>query len=226
MNNITQSLYEKKIQSTAQELINSGYKVSIEPSSSDLPFDLGSYRPNLIATRDNEGLIFEVKTTSNRLSIDRFQSIAEQIATHDGWRFLLITLDDTSESILPTTEQDLPSWEELKTRLSSLETLIQDSFLEPSILFLSSILEASLRKRAIDRDIPVWRLPEKNLLNHLFSSGEISISDFDIFKKCLDIRNKVAHGLATSIDPDLLSSVSTSVENLVLKWSVQSAATK
>ena len=140
MNNITQSLYEQKIQSTAQELIDSGYKVSIEPSSSDLPFDLGSYRPNLIATRDNEGLIFEVKTTSNRLSIDRFQSIAEQIATHDGWRFLLITLDDTSESILPTTEQDLPSWEELKTRLSSLETLIQDSFLEPSILLYRAFL--------------------------------------------------------------------------------------
>jgi hypothetical protein len=220
MNNVTQSLYEQKIQSTAQELIDSGYKVSIEPSSSDLPFDLGSYRPNLIATKDNEGLILEIKTTSNRLSIDRFQSIAEQISTHNGWRFLLITLDDTSESILPSSEQDLPSWEELKTRLSSLETLIQNSFFEPSLLFLSSILEATLRKRAIDRNIPIWRLPEKNLLNHLFSSGEISMSDFDIFKKCLELRNKVAHGLATSIDPNLLSSANVSVENLVTTWSV------
>jgi Holliday junction resolvase len=219
MNNVTQSLYEQKIQSTAQELIDSGYKVSIEPSSLDLPFDLGSYRPDLIATKDNEGLIFEVKTTSNRLSIDRLQSIAEQIATHNGWRFLLITLDDTSESILPLSERDLPSWEELRTRLSSLETLIHDSLFEPSILFLSSILEAALRRRAIDRDIPVWRLPEKNLLNHLFSSGEISISDFDIFKKCLDIRNKVAHGLAASIDINLLNSANMSVENLVIKWS-------
>jgi REase_AHJR-like len=220
MNNVTQSLYEQKIQSTAQELIDSGYKVSIEPSSSDLPFDLGSYRPNLIATKDNEGLILEIKTTSSRLSIDRLKSIAEQISTHNGWRFLLITLDDTSESILPSSGQDLPSWEELKTRLSSLETLIQNSFFEPSLLFLSSILEATLRKRAIDRNIPIWRLPEKNLLNHLFSSGEISMSDFDIFKKCLELRNKVAHGLATSIDPNLLSSVNVSVENLVTIWSV------
>ncbi|PSB51175.1 hypothetical protein [Chamaesiphon polymorphus] len=220
MNNVTQSLYEQKIQSTAQELIDSGYKVSIEPASSDLPFDLGSYRPNLIATKDNEGLILEVKTTSNRLSIDRFQSIAEQIATHNGWRFLLITLDDTSDSILPSSERDLPSWDELKTRLSKLEILIQNSLFEPSILFLSSILEATLRKRSIEQNIPIWRLPEKNLLNHLFSSGEISMSDFDIFKKCLELRNKVAHGLATSIDPNLLSSANVSVENLVTTWSL------
>jgi REase_AHJR-like len=220
MNNVTQSLYEQKVQSTAQELIDSGYKVSIEPANSDLPFELGGYRPGLIATKDDEGLILEIKTTSNRLSIDRFQSIAAEIATHNGWRFLLITLDDTSESILPSGEKDLPSWEELKSRLSNLDLLIQDSLFEPSLLFLSSILEAVLRKRAIDQNIPIWRLPEKNLLNHLFSNGEISMSDFDIFKICLDLRNKVAHGLAASIDPTLLTSANASIETLVAKWSM------
>jgi hypothetical protein len=220
MNNVTQSLYEQKIQSTVQELIDNGYKVSIEPSSSDLPFELGGYHPDLIATKGDEGIILEVKTTSNRLSVDRFQAIAEQIATHNGWRFLLITLDDTSESILPSGEKDLPSWEELKTRLSNLDTLIQASLFEPSILFSSSILEAVLRKRAINQNLPIWRLPEKNLLNYIFSSGEISMSDFDIFKSCLDLRNKVAHGLATSIDPNLLSSAIASIKKLVAQWSM------
>jgi len=46
MNNVTQSLYQQKVQSTAQELIDNGYEVSIEPSSSDLPFELGGYRVN------------------------------------------------------------------------------------------------------------------------------------------------------------------------------------
>jgi len=219
MNNVTQSLYEQKIQSTVQELIDNGYKVSIEPSSSDLPFELGGYHPDLIATKGDEGIILEVKTTSNGLSVDRFQAIAEQIATHNGWRFLLITLDDTSESILASGEKDLPSWEELKTRLSNLDTLMKASLFEPSILFSSSILEAVLRKRAINQNLPIWRLPEKNLLNYFFSSGEISMSDFDIFKSCLDLRNKVAHGLATSIDPNLLSSVIASIKKLVVQWS-------
>ena len=220
MNNVTQSLYEQKIQSTVQELIDNGYKVSIEPSSSDLPFELGGYHPDLIATKGDEGIILEVKTSSNRLSVDRFQAIAEQIATHNGWQFLLITLDDTSESILPSGEKDLPSWEELKTRLSNLDTLIQASLFEPSILFSSSILEAVLRKRAINQNLQIGRLPEKNLLNYIFSSGEISMSDFDIFKSCLDLRNKVAHGLATSIDPNLLSSAIASIKKLVAQWSM------
>jgi REase_AHJR-like len=220
MNNLTQSLYEQKIQSTTQELIDNGYKVSIEPSSSDLPFALGGYHPNLIATKGDEGIILEIKTTSSRLSVDRFQAIAEQIATHNGWRFLLITLDDTSESILPSVEQDLPSWEELKSRLANLDTLIQASLFEPSLLFFSSILEAVLRKRAINQNIPIWRLPEKNLLNHLFSSGEISMSDFDVYKSCLALRDKVAHGLAASIDPNLLSSATASIKNLVAQWSM------
>jgi len=221
MNNITQSLYQQKVQSTAQELIDNGYEVSIEPSSSDLPFELGGYHPDLIATKDDEGIILEVRTTLNHLSIDRFQEIAAEIATHNGWRFLLITLDDTSENILPSSENDLPSWKGLETRLSNLDTLSGDSLLEPSILFFVSILEAVLRKRAIEQNIPIWRFPEKNLLNHLFSSGEISMSDFDIFKSCLDLRNKVAHGLATSIDPNLLSSATASIKNLVTQWSMQ-----
>ncbi len=219
MNNATQSLYEKKIQSTAQELRDNGYNVSIEPSNLDLPFDLGGYRPDLIATKGNEGIILEVKTSLSRLPLDRFQEIAEQIATHDGWRFLLITLDDTSENILPSGEQDLPSWEELKANSSKLDTLMQDSLFEPALLFFSSILEAVLRKRAMNQNIPIWRFPEKNLLNHLFSNGEISMSELDLFKACLELRNRVAHGGAASIDPNLLGSANMSIKSLVAKWS-------
>jgi REase_AHJR-like len=219
MSNATQSSYEQKIQSTAQELLDNGYKVSIEPSNPDLPFELGGYHPDLIATKGDEGIILEVKTSLANLSVDRFQEIAERIATHDGWRFILITLDDTSESILPSGEQDLPSWEELKTRLSTLDTLIQDSLFEPALLFFSSILEAVLRKRAMNQNLPIWRFPEKNLINHIFSSGEISMSDFDIFKNCLDLRNTAAHGVITSIDPNLLRSANVSLKTLVAKWS-------
>jgi REase_AHJR-like len=219
MNNIADSLYDKKIQSTAQELRDNGYKVSIEPSNLDLPFELGGYYPDLIATKGTEGIILEVKTSLSRLPIDRFQEIAEQIATHNGWRFLLVTLDDAIENILPSGEQDLPSWEELKANSSKLDNLIQDSLFEPALLFFSSILEAVLRKRAMNQNIPIWRFPEKNLLNHLFSNGEISMSELDLFKACLDLRNRVAHGISASIDPSLLGSANTSIKALVAKWS-------
>jgi REase_AHJR-like len=219
MNNTKIDLYEQRVQSTAQELLDNGYKVSIEPLISDLPFELGGYRPNLIATKDAEGIVLEIKTSLNRLSVDRFQEIAERVATHHGWRFLLVTLDDTIEKILPSNGDELPSWKELKDRLVNLNTLIQDSLFEPAVLFLWSILEAALRKRAIVQNLPISRFPSKQLLNHTFSSGEISISEFDLFKICLDLRNKVANGIVTSIDPELLMSANSLIQTLVKRWS-------
>ncbi len=99
-----------------------------------------------------------------------------------------------------------------------LDTLIHNSLLEPALLYFWSILEAVLRKRAMSQNIPIWRFPEQNLLNHTFSSREISISEFDRFKICLDLRNKVAHGIVTTIDPHLLNLANTSIQSLVKKW--------
>jgi REase_AHJR-like len=222
MNNI-QSLYEQKIQSAAQELLANGYQVSIEPLLSDLPFELGGYSPDLIATKDDKGIILEIKASLKSLSVDRFQDIAERVATHPGWRFLLVTLDDTSEKILPSSTDELPSWEELNVSLAKLNTLIQDSFLEPAFLFLWSILEAALRKRAIAQNIPISRFPTNRLLNHAFSSGEISISEFDIFTSYLEVRNRIAHGITAPVDPEILKLAQSSVQILVEKWSKEAS---
>jgi hypothetical protein len=219
MSNTIQSLYEQRIQSTAQELLANGYKVSIEPLVSDLPFELGGYRPNLIATKDGEGIVMEIKTTLNRLSVDRFQDISERVATHHGWRFLLITLDDTSDKILPSSGNELPSWKELSTHLVTLNMLIQDSLFEPAILFLWSILEAALRKRAIAQNLPISRFPTKQLLNHTFSNGEISISEFDLFTTYLEIRDEISHGIVTPIDAEMLQLFNNSLQILVKAWS-------
>lgn len=219
MKNATQSLHEQIIQSKAQELLANGYQVSIKPLVSNLPFELGGYSPDLIATKDNEGIILEIKTSLNRLSVDRFQDIAERVATHPGWRFLLVTLDDTSEKILPSSADELPSWGELNARLIKLNKLIQDSFVEPAFLFLWSIFEAALRKRAIAQNIPISRFPTKKLLNHTFSSGEISMSDFNLFTSYLEVRNRVAHGITAPIDSEMLKSANIAVQNLVSKWS-------
>jgi hypothetical protein len=223
MNNMIQSLYEQKIQSAAQELLANGYQVSIDPLVSNLPFELGGYIPDLIATKDDKGIVLEIKASLKRLSVDRFQDIAERVATHPGWRFLLVTLDDTSEKILPSSAGELPSWEELNISLGKLNTLIQDSFLEPAFLYLWSILEAALRKRAITQNIPISRFPTKELLNHAFSSGEISISDFDLFTSYLDVRNRIAHGIVVTIDSEILKLAQSSVQILVVKWSKETS---
>jgi REase_AHJR-like len=226
MNNTTQSLqslYQQKIASAAQELSANGYQVFIDPLKLDLPFDLGEYQPDLVAIKNDGGLVLDIKSTSKRSSIDRFQAIAEQVAAHQGWQFLLVTLDDINDKILPTNDQDLPSWEEVKLQLLHLNKLLQDTPLEPALLFFWSLLEAALRKRATTQNLPVWRFPTKELLKHLFASGDISISDFDLFNSCLQLRNQAAHGLRTSINPEILTSANCQMQSLVEKWSQEIA---
>lgn len=224
MNNTTESLEEKKIRSKAQELSENGYKVLVEPSISELPFDLGGYLPDLIARKNDEGIVLDVRNSLKRWPISRFQDIAERIASHPGWRFILIKSDDINEKFLPSDQSDLPSWDNLNSRIKKLNKLIhQESFLEPALLFFSSILEAAMRKRAIQQNIPIWRFPEKKLLSHLFSDGEISVLDVDLFEACLELRNKSAHGVTIAIEPELLKAAYRSIQALVKQWGDESA---
>lgn len=212
MNNLTQSLHAQKIQAIAQELEGKNYSVTIEPSKDDLPFDLGNYHPDLMATKNGGGIILEVKNTLKRLSVDRFQEIAETVRLKSGWRFWLVTLDDTEDNLL---DNDLPSWDMLESRLANLETLIQLSLLEPAFLLAWTILEPALRKRAIADHLPINRFPLSQLLDHSYSSGEISMEQFDLFKKCLPIRNKIVHGFSVSMDSGILSSLNQTIQSLI-----------
>ena len=134
----------------------------------------------------------------------------------------MVTLDDSSENILLPDENSLPSWEALNSRLLNLQMLIQESLFEPAMLFFWSITEAALRKRAITQNLPIQRFPTTALLNHSYSSGEISMTEFDLLKDCLKIREKVAHGVMTPIDPEILKSAKSTIQSLIKQWSMDS----
>ncbi len=214
MNNVIKS--EVKIELIKQELLSNGYKVVVEPSIKELPFDLGQYRPSLIATKDDGGIIIEIKPSLNRLPIEPFQKIAEQIARYRGWRFVLVTLDDENEVVLANK---LPSWFELTHKVNKLNFLIQESLFEPALLFFWSILEAAFRKRSIDQHIPVERFPISKLLNHIYSNGEISLTEFDLFKEGLMLRDKIARGMFVPVKPDSVKEATDRLNGLLNQWS-------
>jgi Holliday junction resolvase len=218
-----QSLQKQKIQDTAQQLQERGYRVVTEPSKLDLPFDLDNYVPDLVATKDQQGIVFTIKTSFKRISVDRLQNLAEQIASHNGWRFVLIALDDEGEDVLPLEAKDFPYWQDLESRLSKVDILIQSSLFEPAILFLWSILELLLRKKAVLENIPIERFPANHLLDHLYSRGEISMDQFDIFKDFLKLRNKIAHGIITPTDAtgEMLILANNTTKSLIKEWQLE-----
>jgi len=224
MNSSTKTVHDEKINSLASTYAQQGFNVLKEPSSSEVPFDLGDYKPDLIAIKGDTNLIIEVKTTASRISVDRFQSLAQEISRHPGWRFLLVTLDDVDSSRIPTTSSELPTWSQLITKLHQAQALIAEGAFEPAMLYLWSIFEAALRKRAIAQSIPVERLPASTLLNHMYSQGEVSVDDVDLFREFMSKRNRIAHGANEPIDPNLIAPVFQSVNRLLTCWGEQDSA--
>lgn len=175
MNAVLKNLDDEKLNSLASTYVRDGFDVLIEPSPHQLPFDLGGYCPDLIAVKGETHLMIEVKPSASRVSVDRLQSLAQEIAQHAGWRFLLVTLDDVDAKTIPTTEGELPTWRELGDKVKRVDSLLDEGAFEPALLYLWSIFEAALRKRAIFQNIPVERLPAGMLLKHmLFARRSVS----------------------------------------------------
>lgn len=217
INNI-KTLYDEKVKSLAEKYESQGFRVFTEPKTDELPFDLGNYQPDIIAIKDGSGLVIEVKTNLSRVSVDRLQALAEEVSKHQGWRFLLVTLEDIEAKSLPGTSEQLPSWQELTDRFLQAHKLIENNEIEPAFLFMWSIFEGVLRRRAIDVLIPIERFPFIGLIKHLYSLGELSISQVDLAQACFEIRNPLAHGYIERLNLQVLHDFENLVRELLREW--------
>ncbi|MBW4559299.1 MAG: hypothetical protein KME59_26005 [Trichormus sp. ATA11-4-KO1] len=213
-----QNLNDDKVKFLADKYVSEGFHILDK-----LPFDLGNYQPDIIATKDDISLVIEVRTSLSRVSVDSLQAIAEEVSTHPGWRFLLVTLEDIEAKPLPGTSENLPSWQELNYRFVQAHRLIKNQEIEPAFLFMWSILEGALRKRAVDVSIPVERFPVLGLLKHMYSLGELSISQFDFVKACLQIRNSLAHGYIEKLNLQVLLQFENLVSQLLAEWTTDTS---
>ncbi len=219
MSTDTKSLHDEKLHSLAQRYIDEGFDVRIEPHENDLPFELGRYRPDLIAIKEGAGMIVEVKTSAARLPVEHFQAIAEEVGKHPGWRFLLITLDDVDTKSLPGTTDDLPSWEQFAERLEQSYRLIDGGDFEPAFLYLWSIFEGMIRRRAVEAHIPIERFPVLRLIKQMYSLGELSVAQYDFIRRVAEMRNRVVHGYTVPNDMSLVLDLHVLFCGLLGEWS-------
>ncbi|MBX9256454.1 hypothetical protein H1Q63_21440 [Desmonostoc muscorum CCALA 125] len=218
MINNTKTLYDEKVKSLVEKYESQGFRVLFEPKTDELPFDLGNYQPDIIAIKDGSGLVIEVKNSLSRVPIDSLQTLAEEVSKHPGWRFLLLTVEDIEAKSLPGTSEQLPSWQELNDRFFQAHKLIENDEIEPAFLFMWSIFEGTLRKRAIDMSIPIERFPFIGLLKHLYSLGELSVSQFDLVEACFEVRNPLAHGYIERLNLQVLHDFDNLVRELLREW--------
>lgn len=200
----TKLIHDKSVSKIAEKYRQEGYTVLVDPEPEEIPFDLGTYRPNLIVKKNEaEGYIIEFKRSARQTSIDRLKEIAEIVSENTGWRFLLITEDALLKD--EDNEVNLLSWKQIFIRRTQSERLISLGENEGAFLSLWGIFEALLRRQAEEAIIPIERFPTVSLIKHMYSQGELSIEEYDRAMLLLNVRNRFIHGFEA---PEINKSVS------------------
>ncbi len=207
MSESVQVEHDELVNSVAERYRQDGYEVLREPSEKAVPFDLGGFKPDLIARKQDEALIVEVKVNAQKTSFDSLRSVVDEVKRHKGWHFILVTAQDLLANPLDVREEQF-SWDDVLYRIDSAERLSQQGEYEAAYILLWISFERALRFQARQISLPVDRLAPGILIRQMYSQGELSMSQFDAALACQEARNRIVHGFPKS-DVRMLSSVCT-----------------
>lgn len=213
--NDSEQQYNAKVAALAVEYERNGYTVQRQPRA-PLPFDLGSYRPDLLAEKGDEHLVIEVKSSQAPISLSYFRDLVETIRQQPGWRFLLV-IDSPTQDAASLLREPL-SWQGITDRLAHAEHLQELGESEAATLIFWTALEGLLRRYAESIGLPLGHLPVTALLNYLYSEAELSFEQFDKAKKLMASRNQLAHGFQTQGAAQYASELQELIKELADNW--------
>jgi hypothetical protein len=202
-----------------------GYQVSVEPAPRELPDFLRTLAPDLIAHRDGENIVVEIKTSSPA-SFEQVQRLVRALEHRAGWKLRVVYADLPDPEWAPPSE--LPATADLLARLDSLSPEGGDD--DPNrlqFLLLWSIIEGAARHRLSALNIsPTSRISSSALIKMLLTEGIIEEDDYLILRRSLAVRNAIAHGfLNQPVDTALFEQIREAALSL-LRPAVSSASTR
>jgi hypothetical protein len=169
-----------------------GYQVSVEPSPRELPEFLRTLAPDMIARRDGENIVVEIKTSSPA-SFEQVQRLARALEHRAGWKLQVVYADLADPEWTPPPE--LPDISDLLARLTSVGSADDGDHGAPQFLLLWSIIEGAARHRLSSLKIPpTRRISSSALLKMLLTEGIIEEDNYAVLRHGLAVRNAIAHG--------------------------------
>ena len=196
-----------------------GYEVSIQPGPGAIPFDLGGYRPDLIARKGDVSLIVEIKTQPERVSFEQLRLVVDAVKRHEGWRFVLVTPRDVPSIGLPDASEDQFTWGDVADRIEDANRLSQMGQQDSAYLALWIQFERMMRFQARRIGLPIDRLAPSVLIRQLYSQGELSMPQFDAALACQGVRNRIVHGFRAIELSEATARLNNLVGELRRQWS-------
>lgn len=182
-----------RLREIARQLELDGYIVVVEPSSEQLPDELGRFHPDLIAMGPDENLVVEIKSRATLPGSAEMMPLAQAVQAMDGWRFELVVTNPRDPGPEPAGVRDL-SLDELRDKLRHASQLATAGDFEPALLMAWAGAESALRRSVQESRQSPERQSPAYLVKRLFSDGVLSSADRRMFERALEARNQLAHG--------------------------------
>lgn len=170
----------------AEAYRSQGYRVTVEPRGDAMPTALAGFLPDLLAERDDEHVLVEVKTRSSLAKSREVELLASAVRLVPGWRLDMHLVDEPVENT--------PSDVSLE-RLNRAARLLALGELEGALLVGWSGVEGALRHLAIEYTSPPSNTEAAgSLIRRLYADDVISDRYFEVLRRSLESRSAAAHG--------------------------------
>lgn len=180
-----------------------GYAVSVGPTVAEIPFSLGNFRPDILASRGDEHLIIEVKSSGERVDPEIYFKVDELVHQHPGWRFLLATVSEAELEECVSSATSNASAHEIRARLRTIDRLVDNAETAPFVLpTLWTAYVAALGLLLEKEAVPNNGYTDLSLLNKAYAVGLISVEEYETGRSLLSLRNRAVHSLDNFGTPD------------------------
>ena len=183
------------LRQVAKHYEDEGYSVILQPHGADVPSFASGLQIDLIATRGDENVIVEVKTTRGDVERDpHVQRLAQIVSAQPNWRFdLVVTEGETSVEKVADDAAE-PSMDQILEMLDRAEAISGTGDLQGAYVHAWAGLEAAMRR--VKNEVNLYgRIAPNELMRVLYSNGILAPDEFNTLKQSYAIRTQVVHGL-------------------------------
>jgi hypothetical protein len=186
----------RNLRAAAREYRTRGYDVIEEPGSEQLPPFLQGFTPDLIATRDDDRVVLEIKRREELKGSNAFVALATAVNQQVGWRLELLHLASRRPAMVGSDKANL---DRLVARsLAAREAGMQDA----ALIYALSVLEELIRDIGAQHRIKVWQLSTRAIVHDLAFLGVLGEEAADVHDRAWEQRERIMRGASAEAYPD------------------------
>jgi hypothetical protein len=189
------------LQNVAERYRHEGYAVTLRPTGSDLPGFLAHLGPDMIARKNGDNVVVQVRLKEELGGDQALSHLAGVVNAQAGWRFDLVVMNPKRWADEVPNGAAEPGDAGITALAEEAGKLVQLQFPRAAFVTAWAATEAAMREAARREGISLERNDPRFVLTTLYSGGLLSREQYEQLSDTLPLRNAAVHGLQSSAPP-------------------------